>query len=141
MAGTWVWEIAENPYAVFNSETGTLNFVRAKEIHTNNSTGTVHSISGGEYTGTIFTVSETSTSSNRTWASVASQVKKVQFVDKIMPKSTESWFDGFSACTSFDVKKLNMHNVINMRLLQCTKYLNVVRHYKSWICPLLIQVK
>ena len=114
MAGTWVWEAKELPYAVFDSETGTLSFVRAKEIHDNNTNGTVKSISGGEYTGRIFTVNESSTGNNRTWSSIASQVKKVVFVDEIKPKSTASWFYQFSNCTTMDLKKLNMSECTNM---------------------------
>ena len=110
MAGTWV--ITPSAYAVFDSSDGTLYFVKSYDSFYNGSTGTVHSISGGEYTGTIYTVSETSASRN--WSSVASKVKKVKFVDEIKPTSTQQWFYQFSNCTEMDLRKLNTSQVTNM---------------------------
>ena len=112
MAGVWVRGIKDNPYAVFDETTGTLSFVKSKEVHANKTTGTVRSISGGEYTGTIFAVSENG--GDRTWDSVASKVEKIVFVDEIKPTSTARWFSYFTKAVSFDLAKLNMGKVKNM---------------------------
>ena len=117
MAGTWVWEPADNPFAIFDETTKTLCFVRAKELHDNGTIGNVHSISGSDYSGKIFVVNETSTSINRTWASVAAQVKKIQFIDEIKPRSVEEWFFNFTECEEIDVTKLNTENTISLRRL------------------------
>jgi len=113
MAGIWGWEL--RPCAVF-SDDGTLSFIRptSDSTYTSGSTGTVKSISGGEYTGKIYVVDETATSGNRTWSSVASQVKKVVCVDEITPKNTESWFEGFSGCTEMDLSNLDTSEVTKM---------------------------
>ena len=116
MEGTWVWEL--KPCAIL-SDDGTLSFIRPTydSVYTPNSIGTVKSISGGEYSGRIYLVNETSTSSNRTWTSIASQVRKVNFVDEIKPRSTYSWFADFSNCTEMDITKLNTSDVISMGLM------------------------
>ena len=122
MAGTWVWET--KPCAVF-SDDGTLSFIRptADSTYTSGSTGTVKSISGGEYTGTIFVVDETSYNTNagyytyRTWGSIAQSVKRVCFVDEIKPKSLTSWFLDFRNCESMDIAKLNTSDCVEMNRL------------------------
>ena len=135
-AGTWVAEVKELPYAVFDETTGTLSFVRAKEVHGNNSTGTVTSISGGEYTGRVFTVDETgNTLTQPTWTSIQSQVKKVVFVDEIKPKNLYRWFFKCSECTEFNLDKLNTENTVRMRQMfaGCTKIENLdgVKDFKT----------
>ena len=122
MAGVWITEIGETPYAVFDETTGTLNFVRAIEAHDNGSTETVHSISGGEYTGTIFIVPDNNMYNQdaSTWKSVASQVKKVIFIDEIKPYRIDGWFTNFYNCENYDLNKLNTSNVTNMsKLFAC----------------------
>ncbi len=117
MAGTWVWEVIETPYAVYDDTTNTLYFVRAKEAHSNKSQGTVHSISGGEYTGTIYTGFEESSwnmLSQQTWYSINNNVKSVKVIDNIKPKSIAYWFCQFRNCTEFDLAKLDTSRVTNM---------------------------
>lgn len=60
-------------YAVFNSDTGELDFIRSTETHSNSSTGTVRSISGGSYTGTIYAGFENS--NDIPWSSNLTKVK------------------------------------------------------------------
>ena len=107
MAGTWVWEMA--PCAVF-SDDGTLSFIRptSDSTYTSGSTGTVKSISGGEYTGTIFSV-YLSNPWRATWDSVKQDVQSVIFVDDIgHPGRTSNWFSNMPNCKSFDVSKLDI---------------------------------
>ncbi len=113
MAGKWVFEPKELPYAVFDETTNTLYFVRAKELHENGSVGHVHGISG-EYTGQIYKVDEASENSTSTWSSVSNQVEKVIFVDTIKPKSTNSWFKNFKNVREIDIKNLDTSNTIRM---------------------------
>ena len=79
-------------YAVFNSESGELDFVRSTESHSNGDTGTVTSISGGTYTGTIYTGFEDSAAvynhQQAPWH--GANVKKVDFVDKTIKKDNPS---------------------------------------------------
>ena len=117
MAGIWEWEVRAIPYAVF-ADDGTLYFVKEVAVYTSGITGTVHSISGSDYSGQIFRVNDTSTSNqNRTWDSVKSQVKKVVFVDEVTPRNINNWFASFTACTDFDLAKLNTSLVTNMGYL------------------------
>lgn len=104
-------------YAVFNSDTGEMDFIRSDENHNNGTTGTVKSISGGSYTGTIYTGFEENTQSSSDtvpWYSIRSQVKTVKFIDTIKPKDTTCWFGFFENCTSIDLKKLDTSNVTKM---------------------------
>ena len=117
MAGTWIWEPAENPYAVLDAN-DTLNFMRVKAVIGNNTIGEVKSISGGEFTGTIFTVNEGgSNNGDRTWNNIATRVKKVIFIDEIKPKDTSYWFDSFHECTDMDLSKLNTSETVNMNYM------------------------
>ena len=136
MAGTWIAEIAENPYAVL-AEDGTMYFVREQAIYENGSEGTVHSISGEDYSGTIFKVNEVSTGRYDNWSSVAEQVKKVVFVDEVKPASISYWFNGFTQCTEFDLEKLNTENIQYMQYLfsQCKNISSLdLREFNTNIC-------
>ena len=118
-----VWEM--KPCAVFTDD-GTLSFIRptADSFYTSGSTGTVKSISGGEYTGKIFTISDTS---SMTWSSVASQVKKVVFVDKIKPVSTAYWFRNFTQCIDFDVKNLDTSDFSSSAYLPAVLMIQILK--------------
>ena len=113
MAGTWILE--PYYYAVLDESDGCFYFVGSYDYYTNGVTGTVHSVSGGEYTGKIFQVQ--TGNYGRTWSSIASQVKKVKFVDKIRPYRTREWFRGFVNCTEMDLAKLDTSNVTDMNLM------------------------
>lgn len=114
---------ASNPpaaYAVFNATTGELDFIRSTEMHTNKSTGTVTSISGGSYTGTIYSRFENFTGDwipgwkSSTSSIDLSSVKSVRFVDTVRPTSTYMWFAGMKNCTTMDLSKLDTSQDTNM---------------------------
>ena len=129
-AGEWVWEIM--PCAVFTDD-GTLYFVRPSEAYeVTDGVGTVHSVSGDDYTGRIFGVKDTS--SGRTWDSIKAQVQKVVFVDEMKPTNLSEWFRDFSACTEFDLAKLNTSNCTTFESLfwGCSSVQNVdVGHFDT----------
>ena len=109
-------ELTGSAYAVFNPTTGELDFVRSTETHANESTGTVTSISGGTYTGTIYKHFETSHVVTFTsWYEISSSVRSVRFVDAVRPPSTEDWVLGMGSCTSLDLSRLDTSQVTNMR--------------------------
>lgn len=112
-------------YAVFNTNTGELDFVRSTETHSNSSTGTVRSISGGSYTGTIYAGFENS--NDIPWSSNLAKIKSVQFVDAIRPSSTASWFKGMSNCDSIDLAKLDTSNAKDMGAMfyDCSSLQNI----------------
>lgn len=129
LPGTGKVYAAENltgtAYAVFNSDTGELDFIRSTESHKNGDTGTVKSISGGSYTGTIYTGFEKNTKNYDAspgwfgdypspWRSVIEQVKTVKFIDNIKPTTTAAWFAGMKNCTSMDLKKLITSQTVDM---------------------------
>ena len=104
-------------YAVFNTATGELDFVRSIETHANGDTGTVKSISGGTYTGTIFANFENKKlafDGASLWWDVNSQVKAVRFIDAVRPSSTSCWFLGMRNCTTMDLSKLDTSGVGDM---------------------------
>ena len=114
---------ASNPpaaYAVFNATTGELDFVRSIEPHAYNSIGTVKSISGGSYTGTIYSGFENFTGDwvpgwvSSTSSIDRSSVKSVRFVDTVRPTSTYMWFNGMKNCTTMDLSKLDTSQDTNM---------------------------
>lgn len=114
---------ASNPpvaYAVFNATTGELDFVRSIETHAYDSIGTVKSISGGSYTGTIYSGFENFTGDwvpgwkSSTSSVDLSSVKSVRFVDTVRPTSTYMWFDGMKNCTTMDLSKLDTSQDTNM---------------------------
>ena len=129
LSGTWFAqaESQETAYAVFVSGSdgnGELDFVRSKETYTNGSTGTVTSISGGTYEGTIYTgFEESQTTSAPLWNSILTKVTSVKFVDTITPHATAQWFSGMTSCTSMDLKKLDTSSVTNMSYMfsNCNK--------------------
>lgn len=103
-------------YAVFNSDTGELDFIRSTESHKNGDTGTVKSISGGSYTGTIYTEIETTYFSSLggnpvPWKNIVQSVLKIKFIDVIKPISVAEWFQNMTACTSADILKLDTSKV------------------------------
>lgn len=107
-------------YAVYDPDNKELDFIRSKEKYKNKSTGTVKSISGGSYTGTIYTGFEEKEKSynnydqkNQTpW--ISCYVKKVNFIDTIKPKSTAYWFEEMELCDSMDLSKLDTSDVTDM---------------------------
>lgn len=103
-------------YAVFNDSTGELDFIRSTESHANGETGTVTSISGGTYTGTIFTGFETASAdvSYYPFQKIAASVKAVNFIDAIRPVSCAHWFENMTQCTDIVLDKLDTANVTNM---------------------------
>ena len=104
-------------YAVFNSDTGELDFIRSKDDFTNGSTGTVNSISGGAYTGTIYTGFETnsySSSYSVPWCNNRSNIKTVRSVDIIHPISTAYLFTYCSNLTNMDLSKFDTSKVTDM---------------------------
>ena len=111
-----------NAYAVFNSSTGELDFIRSTENHTDGSSGTVKSISGGTYTGTIFAGTGTTYTGfeTSTWTmyspfqKIAASVKTVKFIDAVRPKTCFRWFAGMANCTNMVLDKLDTSNVTNM---------------------------
>lgn len=108
-------DLSGTAYAVLGSD-GTLWFVRSKETFTNGTTGTVTSISGGTYTGTIYTGFEETTffANGDYWNSTSQtiKIKKVDFVDNIKPMVTENWFYFQNLLTEIDnADKLIMSNV------------------------------
>lgn len=107
-------ELQGTAYAVLNPTTGELDFVRSTETHADKSTGTVKSISGGTYTGTIYSGFENLTGSSPSWRSTNSQVKSVRFVDAVRPRSVWYWFHGMRSCTTMDLSKLDTSQVTGM---------------------------
>ena len=107
-------ELVGTAYAVLNPTTGELDFVRSTETHEDESTGTVTSISGGTYTGTIYTGFESASNRAYIWDSVASSVKSVRFVDAVRPKIMFAWFIDMENCTTMDLSKLDTSQVTDM---------------------------
>ena len=101
-------------YAVANEATGEMVFVRSTETHATGDVGTVHSISGKDYTGTIYTGFE-SGSNSRKWS--GSKIKTVTFVDMIQPDDTSNWFAGMSDLTTIDLARLDTSKVTDMRYM------------------------
>ena len=122
-AGVWILEKElPNAYAVLVEEDdNTLYFVKSSsdEIFAGGVVATVPSISGDDYTGIVYPVS---LEEGRTWDAIASTVKHVVTVDEIVPLTMANWFANFSACTDFDLDKLDTSFVTNMNGLfsQCS---------------------
>lgn len=108
-------ELEGTAYAVLSPTTGELDFVRSTETHRNKSTGTVGSISGGRYTGTIYTgFEDLSPRHSPSWPYAGgSSVRRVRFVDAIRPRSMDYWFEGMG-CTSMDLARLDTSDVTSM---------------------------
>ena len=104
-------ELQGTAYAVLNPTTGEFDFVRSTEPHENKSVGTVKSISGGSYTGTIYTGFETGWCD---WYPIASSVKSVRFVDAARPTGTAEWFEEMGNCTTMDLSRLDTSQVMMM---------------------------
>lgn len=109
LAGTWFAQAdVSTAYAVFNSDTGELDFIRSNETHKNNTTGTIKAISGKSYTGTIFADFENNTKSQKApWSAYADKVKTVKFLNSIAPKNMANWFKGMSNCTEIELWDLD----------------------------------
>ena len=123
-------------YAVYNSTTKELDFVRSyfeltlssKSSSSSSSssdpiTGSIMNIDGSTYAGSIWAIDETTTKAtepgyityNRNYSdNVAANTKIVKFIDGVHPKSTAYWFDNFKSCKQYDLKKLNTANAENM---------------------------
>ncbi|MGI6217280.1 MAG: BspA family leucine-rich repeat surface protein, partial [Coriobacteriales bacterium] len=87
--------LSGSAYAVFDSGSGTLTFVRSTETHSNGEAGTVKSVSGGEYTGTIYADFEDKSPVYYTkppWSDQSANIVKAVFQDKISPLATCYWF-------------------------------------------------
>ena len=117
MAGTWIWETG--PCMVY-ADDETMYFIRptADSTYTSGATGTVKSISGGEYTGVVYRVDERtiySNQSNEPWYYGPSRnAKKVVFVDEISPVGTRYWFEVRKYCTYMDLSKLDTSKTTDM---------------------------
>jgi pilin isopeptide linkage protein/uncharacterized repeat protein (TIGR02543 family) len=91
--------LSGSAYAVLESD-GTLSFVRSTNTYTSGSQATVQSISGDEYTGTVFTVSETlAFDTPLVGSDRAQQVSTVRFIDDVRPRYMNSWFQNCSNLT------------------------------------------
>lgn len=92
--------------------------MRSTETHANESTGTVTSISGGTYTGTIYAdfenVSYLDSNHYFPWWNVGSQVESVRFVDAVRPRITYKWFEDLKNCKTMDLARFDMSQVTNM---------------------------
>lgn len=107
-------ELVGTAYAVLNPVTGELDFVRSTETHADGDTGTVKSISGGTYTGTIYTGFENLSGYKYPgWYTVRKSVKSVRFVDAVRPISTFCWCS-MSNCTEMNLSKLDTSQVKSM---------------------------
>lgn len=104
-------ELQGTAYAVFNPTTGEFDFVRSTETHENESVGTVKSISGGSYTGTIYTGFETGWCD---WYSISSSVKSVRFVDAVRPTGLAEFFAGMENCKTMDLSRLDTSQAVLM---------------------------
>ena len=111
-------ELQGTAYAVLNPTTGELDFVRSTEKHTNGESGTVTSISGGAYTGTIYAdfenVSYLDSNHYFPWWNVGGQVESVRFVDAVRPRITYKWFEDLKNCKTMDLAKFDMSQVTDM---------------------------
>lgn len=111
-------DLVGTAYAVLNPTTGELDFVRSTETHENRRTGTVTSISGGTYTGTVYTGFEALSGwSAPTWNSIADSVKSVRFVDAVRPTFTVFWFERMGNCTTMDLSKLDTSKAADMHCM------------------------
>ena len=111
-------DLSGTAYAVLNTTSGELDFIRSTETHDSGSTGTVKSISGGSYTGKIYTGFEerliTYIYNNTPWYADRASVKTVKFVDAVKPVATACWFYEMANCTSMDLAKLDTSSSISM---------------------------
>lgn len=105
-------DLSGTAYAVLNSDTGELDFIRSTESHENESKGTVLTTDGKSFTGTIYTGFENTY--KIPWNSVAGEVKQVKFINNIKPTSTSSWFSGMKNCMSIDMGKLDTSDAESM---------------------------
>jgi len=111
-------ELVGTAYAVLNPTTGELDFVRSTETHEDESTGTVTSISGGTYAGTVYKGFENASYWLQTavpWSGAVDQVKAVRFVDAVRPASSLAfWFYGMKGCTAMDLARLDTSQATDM---------------------------
>ena len=113
-------------YAVFNPDTGEMDFIRSEENHDNGKTGTVKSISGGTYNGTIYSGFEEEHYGYypirpilgcAPWLNIAKNVKTIKTIDPIKPDSISCWFYKMTNCTSMDLTNLDTSNVTSMNAI------------------------
>ena len=99
------------------ASTGILTFIRSDEQHADKSVGTVTSVSGESYTGTIYAGFESTVENKRpSWSNEhAKEITSVSFHDRIAPQTCYEWFEQFNNCTSFEnLPLLDTSNVKNM---------------------------
>lgn len=108
MAGWWELE-KDFPTAyivLVEDDDNTAYFVKtdADTIFAGGSVSTVPSISGESYTGIVYPIDFDEA---RTWSSIASRIKHVVVVDRLMPPNISGWFTNFSACEDFELDLLD----------------------------------
>ncbi len=112
MVGTWVTVQQSNTkYAVYVPGEQCLYFIVSDTpgVYGIGSTATLRSVSGSEYTGRVYPITEEDSPS---WLS--NLVYSVVVVDEMAPTTMQNWFNGFSSCTSMDLEKLDTSNVVSM---------------------------
>ncbi len=132
LTGTWYAQKAKDTaYAVFNKDTGELDFIRSTENHANGSSGTIKNIDGKSYTGTIYTGFEVNTKNygNKDiktletgyyapWFNDRRNIKKVCFINIIKPFNTVDWFYDMENCSSITgLTNLDTSETTDMRYM------------------------
>ena len=143
-------------YAVFNSESSTLYFIRSTEKVANNTKGSITSVSGHKFSGTIFTNfelgryeheneedyndnywyydnTEDLLSKDITWRGETGDVKEIVFVDPILPHNTSMWFLYFNELeTVIGIQRLHTNYTVNMYEMfgECTSLKSIdISHF------------
>ena len=108
MAGWWVLEKdVPTAYIVLvenDDNTAYIVVADSDTIFAGGTVQTVPSISGEEYTGIVYPIDFEEA---RTWGAIATRIKHVIVVDRLMPHSISDWFTGFSACEDFELDLLD----------------------------------
>ena len=107
-------ESAATPQAIYCASDHSLTFIRDKQLYKAGNTY------NGKKVTAVYTGFEEATYSNTStklppWDTYKASIESVVFKDEIKPISTAYWFNGFTACSSFDVANLNTSNVTNMK--------------------------
>ncbi len=129
-ASEWdgTWKIRRS-YAVLQDD-GDFVFVRSEKKYSNCSYGTVESLSGNSYTGTIFSDVE-KTSENYPgpdwYSDYRNDIKKVYAVDEIKPLCTAYWFYECYHLESFDGTNFNTSRTEDMGAMfdQCVNLTDI----------------
>ena len=119
-AGTWYAQAAPLDgwaYAVLDSATGEMDFIRSTEVIANGTAGSItSSVSNTTYTGTIFADFEQNhyTYPNAPWVNNYSSIKTIKVIDPIHPASTAYWFHHLVNMTSVDLSNLDTSETTDM---------------------------